>query len=126
MMPFSSLSPAREYGILFSVRKRAPLYTNKTDTTPATDGVATMFNELPVEARLMTEPFTRGAIGRSVTALNKVRVIPDDAGGKTGGTTAGATGDETGGDLTMGAATGGATTGVGTRTGADTGARTGA
>ena len=129
MMPFSSLSAAREYGARFSVRKRAPSYVNRTEPTPVDgDGVATMFNDVPIVARLMTEPFTRGAIGRSVTALNKVRVIPDEAGGTTGGVLGGATGDETGEGFTMGGATGGATgstTGVGTRTGDDTGERTG-
>ena len=130
MTPFSSLSPAREYGNLFSVRKMAPSYVNTTDPTPvAFDGVAAIFNEVPTVARLMTEPFTKGPIGRFVTALKSVNDIAEgDTGGKTGDAigvaTGSTTGGETGGDT--GFTTGGATGGLrGGATGGATGRVTG-
>ena len=112
MTLFSSLSPANEYGALFSVLRITPLYVNTTDPTPVVgDGVATMFNKDPTVERLITSSFVRGAIGRSVAALKRVRVILIDTGGETGGELGGDTGCETGGDtgFTTGGRIGGVT-----------------
>jgi hypothetical protein len=134
MMPFSSLSPAREYGGLFSVWTMAPSYVNTTDPTPvAFDGVAAIFNEVPIVARLMTEPFTNGPIGRFVAALKSINDIAEgETGGEMGDALGVATGGETGGDsggdtgFTTGGATGGARGGAtGGATGRVTGGATG-